>query len=224
MQSTPVVTHHGGHEMSFCTECVCVCVCVLCVYDSSLHVGVVYYWRELRTVIYSSTGFLFSPSMTGGSSALQQTETDWDVRDSTPMPCESISSVSDKRHPPAVCLFQPSADVTDNQPDICCLHPLDVWRWRKKRETGIDSNGVGIIKHRRFHTKGMCLDERNHHFWSFQSWMMAVEGQGLRSTSGRKKRKHTGNELKCQVCPVSHTGSLCQSSNTEFSQMWRNIK
>lgn len=86
-----------------------------------------------RTACYTYDS-IFRPSTTGGSSRLEEMETDWDVRDGTPMPRESISSVSDKRHRRAVGLFQPSSDVTDNQSDICCLHPLDHWRLMERRE------------------------------------------------------------------------------------------
>lgn len=66
--------------------CICMCSCSICVLDCVLHVCAVWLCRT-----------------TGSSSSSQQTETDWDVRDD--MLCESIWSVSDKRHQRAVGLF-----------------------------------------------------------------------------------------------------------------------
>lgn len=118
MQSTHAITHGSGQKVCFCTQSGCVCT-------------VAQYVCRTACCMYDS---IRRPSTTGGSSSLEQMETDWDVRDGTSMPRESIWSVSDKRHRRAVGLFQPSSDVTDNQPDICCLHPLDHWRLTERRE------------------------------------------------------------------------------------------
>lgn len=154
---TPAITHGSGHKVCFCTQSTCVCI-------------VAQYVCSTACYMYNS---ILSPSTTGGSSSLEQMETDWDVRDGTPMPRESIWSVSDKRHRRAVGLFQPSSDMTDNQSDICCLHPLDHWRLterrertppppRKTREGNWQQKGGN--RKRPFQTKGMCLDERNRCF------------------------------------------------------------
>lgn len=175
LQSAPVITHHSGHEMHrewLCThECVCVCMCVAADY---MYVPSV---ENYRQVIYQRV--IFHLGTTGHSSSLQPTETDWDTRDNTPMLCESISGVSAKRHQQAVCLFQSSSDVADNQPDICRLHLLDHWRLtesrrrrnktkHRKRHKNTERNQPqlwGIRQDMMVQTTGMCLDERNSHFW-----------------------------------------------------------
>lgn len=140
--------------------CACDCVCTVAQY-------------VCRTACYMYDSIL-SPSTTGGSSSLEQMETDWDVRDGTPMPRESIWSVSDKRHRRAVGLFQPSSDVTVNQLDICCLHPLDHWRLTERRE-GTPSpkeNQGGKLTAKTWEWKKTISDQRNVSGWEEPSFLM----------------------------------------------------